>query len=133
MKKTIQFTLNGTRVSREVRGCGLGNVKDMTASWLDPTTIRFLLHGLENTLKAACPLIGTAVAIGDRRPYVTALLVLDPDAAGAFARAHGIEHGSLAELADDERVLAAVADGVQRAGERLSRVEQVKRFTLLGE
>ena len=33
----------------------------------------------------------------------------------------------------DERVLAAVADGVQRAGERLSRVEQVKRFTLLGE
>ena len=88
---------------------------------------------IENTLNAACPLIGTAVAIGDRRPYVTALLVLDPDAAGAFARAHGVAYDSLDELAADERVLTAVADGVRRAGERLSRVEQVKRFTLLGQ
>jgi long-chain acyl-CoA synthetase len=88
---------------------------------------------IENAVKAACPLIGTAVAIGDRRPYVTALLVLDSDAAAAFARAHGIEYASLAELAADERVLTAVEEGVRHAGERLSRVEQIKRFKLLGD
>jgi long-subunit acyl-CoA synthetase (AMP-forming) len=40
---------------------------------------------------------------------------------------------SLAELVDHPLVLEAVTDGVARAGERLSRVEQVKRFTLLGD
>jgi long-chain acyl-CoA synthetase len=88
---------------------------------------------IENAVKAACPLIGSAVAIGDRRPYVTALLVLDPLAAASFAREHGIEQASLADLAADDRVLTAVDDGVQRANQRLSRVEQIKRFTLLSE
>jgi len=88
---------------------------------------------IENALKSACPLLAAAVAVGDRRPYVTALLVLDPDAAGSFARAHGIEYTSLSDLAADERVLAAVQAGVDQAGRRLGRVEQVKRFTVLGE
>jgi long-chain acyl-CoA synthetase len=88
---------------------------------------------IENAVKAACPLIGSAVAIGDRRPYVTALLVLDPDAAGVFARRHGIELSSPADLAAHARVIAAVQEAVWRANERLSRVEQIKRFKLLGE
>jgi long-subunit acyl-CoA synthetase (AMP-forming) len=88
---------------------------------------------IETAIKAACPLVGLAVAVGDRRPYVTALLVLDPDAAGTFARRHNIDHASLAELAADQRILAAVEDGVREANERLSRVEQVKRFKLLGD
>jgi long-subunit acyl-CoA synthetase (AMP-forming) len=88
---------------------------------------------IENAVKAACPLIGSAVAIGDRRPYVTALLVLDPDAAGAFAREHGIEPSSPADLAVHARVIAAVQEGVWRANEGLSRVEQIKRFKLMGE
>jgi long-subunit acyl-CoA synthetase (AMP-forming) len=87
---------------------------------------------IENAIKSACPLIGSAVAIGDRRPYVTALLVLEPDAAAAFAREHEIVFGTTADLADDERVRSAVEAGVERANERLSRVEQIKRFHLLG-
>jgi long-subunit acyl-CoA synthetase (AMP-forming) len=87
---------------------------------------------IENALKSACPLIGSAVAIGDRRPYITALLVLDPDAAGAFAREHGIQGDAVDDLAADDQVLAAVEEGVKRANERLSRVEQIKRFKLLG-
>ena len=46
---------------------------------------------IENTLKAACSLIGSAVAIGDRRPYNTALITLDPDAAQAYAATHGAD------------------------------------------
>ena len=64
---------------------------------------------IEARLKASHPLIGQAVAIGDRRPYNVALIVLDPDACAAFAREHGLADASPAALAGDERVREAVA------------------------
>jgi long-chain acyl-CoA synthetase len=79
----------------------------------------------------AHPLIGQALAYGDRRPYVTALLTLDGEAAPAWARARGITAGSLTALACDPQVLAEVAAGVAAANERLARVQQVKRWQLL--
>ena len=85
---------------------------------------------VENLL-VAHPLIGQALAYGDRRPYVVALLTLDGDVAPAWARARGITAGSLAELASDPQVLAEVAAGVAAANERLARVQQVKRWRLL--
>ena len=85
---------------------------------------------VENAL-VAHPLIGQALAYGDRRPYVVALLTLDGEAAPAWARARGITAGSLAELACDPQVLAEVAAGVAAANERLARVQQVKRWHLL--
>jgi long-chain acyl-CoA synthetase len=77
------------------------------------------------------PLIGQACAIGDRRNYVTALLVLDPEVAPAWARAHGIEAAGLTELAGHPTVLAEVERGVAEANSHLARVEQVRRFRLL--
>jgi long-chain acyl-CoA synthetase len=77
------------------------------------------------------PLIGQACAIGDRRNYVTALLVLDPDAAPAWARAHDIAFESLAGLATHAGVLAEVERGVAQANSRLARPEQVRRWVLL--
>ncbi len=85
---------------------------------------------VENAL-VAHPLIGQALAYGDRRPYVIALLTLDGEAAPAWARARGITAGSLAELASDPQVLAEVAAGVAAANERLGRVQQVKQWRLL--
>ena len=85
---------------------------------------------VENVL-VAHPLIGQALAYGDRRPYVVALLTLDGEAAPAWARARGITSGSLAALASDPQVLAEVAAGVAAANERLARVQQVKRWRLL--
>jgi long-chain acyl-CoA synthetase len=86
---------------------------------------------IEARLKGSHPLIGQAVAIGDRRPYNVALIVLDPDACMAFAREHGIEDGAPAGLAGDGRVRAAVAAAVDEANTHLSRVEQIKRFEIL--
>ncbi|HWH44014.1 MAG TPA: long-chain fatty acid--CoA ligase [Thermoleophilaceae bacterium] len=86
---------------------------------------------IENALKSSSPLIGQACTIGDRRPYIVALLVLDPDACAAWAAERGLEDGSAAALARDSDVRAAVAAAVEEANSRLSRVEQVKRFTLL--
>jgi len=79
----------------------------------------------------AYPLIGQALAYGDRRPYLAALLTLDGEAAPAWARARGITAGSLTALASDPQVLAEVAAGVAAANERLARVQQVKRWHLL--
>lgn len=77
------------------------------------------------------PLIGQALAYGDERPYVVALLALDGEAAPAWAKANGIEAGSLAELAENPAVLEAVAAAVASANDRLARVEQVKDWRLL--
>ncbi len=88
---------------------------------------------IEARLKSAHPLIGTAVAIGDRRPYNVALLVLDPDACGAWAKEHGSEDASPAALARDERVREEVAAAVDEANQYLSRVEQIKKFAILGQ
>jgi long-chain acyl-CoA synthetase len=85
---------------------------------------------VENLL-VAHPLIGQALAYGDRRPYLVALLTLDGEAAPAWALARGIPAGSLAALASDPQVLAEVAAGVAAANERLARVQQVKRWRLL--
>jgi long-chain acyl-CoA synthetase len=86
---------------------------------------------IEQQLKMGSPLIGQAVAVGDGRPYNVALIVLDPDAAAAFAARHRLADASVEALAADERVLADVAAGVERANSHLSRVEQIKRFKLL--
>jgi long-chain acyl-CoA synthetase len=86
---------------------------------------------IENKLKAACPLIGIAVAIGDRRPYNTALIVLEPDACAAFAAAHGLSDASPAALAGEAGVQQKILAGIEHANTRLSRVEQIKRHEIL--
>jgi long-chain acyl-CoA synthetase len=87
---------------------------------------------LEAALKAG-HLIGQACVIGDNRPFIAALVVLDPDNAPAWAAAQGIEHSSLAELAQHPEVLAEVERQVADANARFSRVEQIKKFTILHE
>ena len=85
---------------------------------------------VENVL-VANPLIGQALAFGDRRKFVVALLTLDGEVAPAWARARGIEAMSLAELAENPVVLEAVGAAVETANAHLARVQQVKRWRLL--
>ncbi len=87
---------------------------------------------IEAALKTI-PLVGQACVIGDSRPYLSALLTLDPDAAPAWAAKHGKDGTDLAALAADEDVRAEVAQQLEAVNERFSKVEQVKRFALLGE
>jgi long-chain acyl-CoA synthetase len=86
---------------------------------------------IESTLKGSSPLVGQACVIGDGRPYNTALIVLDSDFGPAWAAQNGISETDLPSLARDERVRAAVQAGVDAANEKLARVEQIKRFTLV--
>ncbi|MBW5483997.1 AMP-dependent synthetase/ligase [Streptomyces bambusae] len=87
---------------------------------------------VENTLKEH-PLIGQALAHGDGRSYLVALLVLDPELAPAWAASRGIEAPSLAALAEHPAVREEIARAVDAANARLNRTEQVKRYRLLTE
>ncbi len=86
---------------------------------------------IEAAVKTASPLIGQACAIGDGRSYNTALIVLDPDFAPAWAAKQDIEDGSLEGLATQEAVIAAVQEGIDEANAKLARVEQIKKFTIV--
>jgi long-subunit acyl-CoA synthetase (AMP-forming) len=76
-------------------------------------------------------MIGQVAVIGDGRSYNTALIVLDADYAPGWAQKQGIEDTSLEALAGEERVRQAIQEGVDAANDRLARVEQIKKFTLV--
>jgi len=86
---------------------------------------------LEGALKLI-PLVGQACVIGDQRPFVSALIVLDPDVAGAWAKRHGIADTSLATLSRNPQVIAEVEAGLETAMANFGRVERVKRVSILG-
>ncbi|GAB7052845.1 AMP-dependent synthetase/ligase [Catenuloplanes indicus] len=85
---------------------------------------------IESLLRAH-PLIGQAVAIGDRRPYVTALIVLDEEIAPMWARGKGLPDTSIAALATDPLLHAEITGAVDAANAELSRPEQVKAFRIM--
>ncbi|MEV4328299.1 AMP-dependent synthetase/ligase [Microbispora rosea] len=98
----------------------------------------FITSGGENVSPAAIeghlkehPLIGQALAYGDRRPYPVAILTLDGEVAPEWARARGIAFGSLSDLAAHPDVLKEVEAAVEAANRKLARVQQVKRWRLL--
>ncbi|MDN2501101.1 long-chain fatty acid--CoA ligase, partial [Nocardia nova] len=86
---------------------------------------------IENSVKAASSLIGQIVAIGDSRPYIAALVVLDPDTAAVRAKALGIPDTDLDALAAHPQILEEVRAAIVAGNAKLSRVEQIKRFRIL--
>jgi long-chain acyl-CoA synthetase len=85
---------------------------------------------LENLLKQH-PLVGQAAAIGDRRPFVSALIVLDQEVAPGWAQRQGIEYSSIADLARHPAVVAAVQAAVDECNTHVAKVEAVRRFAIL--
>jgi long-subunit acyl-CoA synthetase (AMP-forming) len=81
---------------------------------------------IETALESASPLIAYAATIADGKKFVSALIALNPAELRAFAG-----EGEFAELAASPEVVAEVERAVQRANERLGKVEQVKRHRIL--
>ena len=88
-------------------------------------------QNIEGTIKVSCPMVLSSVAIGDDRPYITALLTLDPDACAAYAAKAGLADATPEALAQDPGVQAIVQTGIDAANAKLARVEQIKKFTIL--
>jgi len=87
---------------------------------------------LEAALKMV-PLIGQACVIGDDRPFVSALVVLDPDVAPGWATRNGIADTALAALAEHPEVVAEVERGVAEVMADFNNAERVKKVKVLGE
>jgi long-chain acyl-CoA synthetase len=86
---------------------------------------------IESHVKSASPLVGQAAAIGNGRPFNTALIVLDPDFAPVWASQNGLEDKSIEELADEEKTREAIQAAVDQANAKMARVEQIKKFVIL--
>src|SRR4051794_11242635 len=82
---------------------------------------------LENGLKQN-RWISQAVVVGDRRPYLVALITLDPDELPAFAQEHGLEPD---DVAGSDPMRAEVQKVVDEVNAKVGRVEQVKKFSIL--
>jgi long-chain acyl-CoA synthetase len=87
---------------------------------------------LEAALKLI-PIVGQAAAIGDNRPFVSALLALDPEVAPAWATNQGIEFDDLADLATKAEVVEAVHTGLEQVMSEFNNAERVKKVHIIGE
>ena len=86
---------------------------------------------IEAAIKTASPLIGQAVCIGDRRPYNTALIVLDADFAPQWAKQQRPRRQAARGARLSAQVIEAVQQGIDEANTHLARVEQIKKFTIV--
>jgi long-chain acyl-CoA synthetase len=84
---------------------------------------------LENEIKQH-PLVSQCVVVGDRKPYLVALVTLDPEDAAAYAKEHGLPQDP-AKLAADPEIRKAIEDHVTKINEKFARVEQVKKIAIL--
>jgi long-chain acyl-CoA synthetase len=85
---------------------------------------------LENGLKQG-RWISQAVVVGDRRPYLIALLTLDPEEAPALAQQLGLEGLDVEAMARDERVRTEIQKAVDEVNSHVGPVEQIKRYEIL--
>jgi long-chain acyl-CoA synthetase len=87
---------------------------------------------IEMAIQSTSPLIDQVVAFGDAKPYVTALVVLDSDAVAAQVAALSMADPSLAAFAQHRQAREMLTAAVVEGNSKLSRVEQIKRFLIVG-
>src|SRR4029078_11161392 len=84
---------------------------------------------LENEIKQH-PLVSQCVVVGDRQPYLVALVTLDPEEAAAYAKEHGLPEDP-ERLSSNPEIRRAIEDHVDAINEKFARVEQVKKIAIL--
>jgi long-chain acyl-CoA synthetase len=85
---------------------------------------------IENKLKAS-PYINDAVVIGDRRKYLTALIMIDEDNVVKFAQDHKIQFATYKDLTLNGAIRKLIQSEVDQVNAQVARVENVRKFTLL--
>ena len=87
-------------------------------------------QNIENQLKFS-PYINDTVVIGDRRPFLSALVLIDQQTVSAWAQENRIPYTTYADLASNEEVRNLIAAEVKAVNKTLAKVEQVKKFEIL--
>ncbi|HEY0553209.1 MAG TPA: long-chain fatty acid--CoA ligase [Thermoanaerobaculia bacterium] len=88
-------------------------------------------QNIEGQLKAACPYVSQVVMLGDRRPFCVALITLNEETTGKWAREHGIEYRDYADLASRPAIQHLIRDGLETVNSTLASYERIKDFHLL--
>ena len=89
---------------------------------------------IESLVKNAGTLIGQVVAIGDSKPYVTAIITLDPEGLEVYRANHAIPAETpLDVLAKDPHLVAEVQTQIDKANADLAEVERIRAWTILAE
>jgi long-chain acyl-CoA synthetase len=78
------------------------------------------------------PLVSQCVVVGDRRPYLVALITLDPEEAATYAQEHNLSEDPT-QLARNADVKASIEAHVEKINQNFARVEQVKKISILPE
>ncbi|WP_029287801.1 long-chain fatty acid--CoA ligase [Cellulomonas sp. HZM] len=85
---------------------------------------------LEDRLRGH-PLVSQVVVVGDQRPFIGALVSLDPESVPGWLAAHGKPELSMAEAATDPDVIASLDKAVERANKAVSRAESIRKYRIL--
>ncbi|BCI92775.1 hypothetical protein NIIDMKKI_79810 [Mycobacterium kansasii] len=86
---------------------------------------------LEDQLRAH-PLVSQAMVVGDNRPYVAALIAIDPEGFDVWKQHHGKEAtASVADLIDDPDLAGEIDQAVKQANQAVSQAESIRRFRIL--
>ncbi len=81
----------------------------------------------------AHPLISQVMVVGDDKPFIAALVTIDPEAFPAWAEANGKAGRSIADLVDDEDLRAQIQDAIDDANKAVSKAESIRTFRILPE
>ncbi|SIS23772.1 AMP-dependent synthetase/ligase [Williamsia sterculiae] len=86
---------------------------------------------LEDSIRAH-PMVSQCLVVGDNRPFIAALVTIDPEAVPGWLERHEMSSDtSLTELATDERLIAEIDEAVTAANKKVSKAEAIKKFRVL--
>lgn len=85
---------------------------------------------IENKLKFS-PYINDAVIIGDKRKYITCLIMIDEDNVAKYAQDNKIQFSTYRDLTQHPEIINFIQEEVDKVNETIARVEQIKKFTIL--
>ncbi|MFT0846726.1 AMP-dependent synthetase/ligase [Actinomycetaceae bacterium L2_0104] len=85
---------------------------------------------LEDKLRGH-PLISQVVVVGDQRPFISALIILDPEMLPGWLASHGLEAMDVNEASRHPEVLAALQRAIERTNRQVSRAESIRKFTII--
>ena len=85
---------------------------------------------LENKLKVS-PYINDAIVIGDKRKYLTAIIILDEENINKFSRDQKLQYSTYSELTTNSEIRKLIDGVVKQVNSEVSQVETLKKFTIL--
>jgi long-chain acyl-CoA synthetase len=88
-------------------------------------------QNIENMLKASCPYVSQVVMLGDRRPFCVALITVNEDSTGKWAREQGFDYKDYADLASRPEVKQLIREALDAVNAQLASYERIKDFHLL--